>query len=85
MVGDEKIAEGHRNTELTSMAGIMRRRGFSADAIAAALLVENQLRCEPPLDEEQVKKIAESVGSYPPGPRPLQFSRTSFVHAEVEV
>src|SRR5262249_26695104 len=44
----EKVTEGHRDRELTSMAGVMRHRGFSAQAIAAALLVENELRCDPP-------------------------------------
>src|SRR5262249_53779181 len=66
VVDGEKITEGHRDTELTSMAGVMRHRGFSAKAIAAALLVENELRCEPPLDEDQVRKIADSVGQYAP-------------------
>jgi hypothetical protein len=47
----------------------MRRRSFSPQAIEAALLVENELRCEPPLPEWQVKKIARRVGSYKPAPR----------------
>jgi hypothetical protein len=44
----------------------MRRRGFSEEAIAAALLVENEARCEPPLDEEEVRGIAASVARYAP-------------------
>jgi putative DNA primase/helicase len=67
VVDGEQIPEGMRDTTLTSMAGTMRKRGFTVDAILAALLVENEIRCEPPLDEIQVTKIAESIGRYAPG------------------
>jgi putative DNA primase/helicase len=60
------VREGGRNNVLTSLAGTMRRRGFSVEAIEAALLVENKLRCEPPLHEEEVRVIAASVGGYAP-------------------
>jgi hypothetical protein len=60
-------AEGSRNTTLTSMAGAMRRGGMSGDAIAAALLAENA-RCNPPLDDGEVRAIAASICSlYPEG------------------
>ena len=49
------------------MAGTMRRRGFSEAAIAAALLVENQGRCKPPLPESKVRDIARSISRYDPG------------------
>lgn len=62
----EVIEEGRRDTILTSLAGTMRRRGFSEAAIRAALSVENETRCEPPLSEEQVRKIAHSVARYEP-------------------
>src|SRR5690606_14776164 len=39
------IAEGKRNEALTSLAGTMRRRGITEDAIAAALMVTNRQRC----------------------------------------
>jgi putative DNA primase/helicase len=81
----EPIKEGRRDTELTSMAGVMRRRGFSAAAITAALRVENTLRCQPPLDEAQVEKIAQSVGSYEPAAQPGRHHRPAFVRAEVEI
>jgi hypothetical protein len=69
LVDGEKIPEGLRDDILTSWAGTMRRRGFSPEAIEAALVVENALRCEPPLEEWQVKKIAKSVGMYAPAAR----------------
>jgi hypothetical protein len=66
----EKIPEHHRNTKLTSLAGTMRRRGMGVDAIEAALLVENAGKCDPPLDADEVRSIAESVARYDPAPEP---------------
>ncbi len=63
---DGLIAEGRRNNTLTSLAGSMRRRGMSKEAIAAALLAENRDRCQPPLEESEVMDIATSIAKYPP-------------------
>lgn len=63
---EEYITEGARNSTLTSLAGTMRRRGMSPEAIFAALMAENLKRCVPPLDEGEVQAIAESVSKYPP-------------------
>jgi putative DNA primase/helicase len=60
------IRKKTRNSTLTSLAGSMRRRGMSEEAIAAALLAENAQRCKPPLDEAEVRKIARSVARYEP-------------------
>jgi len=62
----EKIPDHQRNVTLTSLAGSMRRRGMSEEAIKAAILKENSLKCDPPLDESEVNKIAKSVAGYPP-------------------
>jgi len=62
----EKIIKGARNSTLASLAGSMRRRGMNTEAIYAALSVENQNKCHPPLDDDEVQRIAESVGKYPP-------------------
>ena len=64
---NERITEGQRNAALTSLAGTMRRREMSESAIAAALLEENAQRCTPPLLEDEVRRIAESISRYPPG------------------
>jgi hypothetical protein len=61
-----KILGGARNSTLTSAAGAMRRRDFSEAAILQALLIENDERCEPPLPEDEVRRIAESVSRYEP-------------------
>ena len=63
-----RIAQGSRNNALTSLAGTMRGRGMSHEAIEAALQKENQLRCDPPLGEDEVRKIALSISQYPANP-----------------
>jgi len=65
------LCEGQRNCGLTSLAGRLRRLGFSQDEIAAALLAANQSRCRPPLPEREVLAIAKSISKYPTGPIPL--------------
>jgi Primase C terminal 1 (PriCT-1) len=44
----------------------MRRRGIGAEEIEAVLLVTNGKRCDPPLAEDEVKKIASCVCIYKP-------------------
>ena len=61
-----KIPEGQRNSTLTSLAGSMRHRGLSFEAILAALITENQIRCDPPLPASEVRGIALSVSRYAP-------------------
>jgi hypothetical protein len=61
--GDAPIRE-NRNMALTSIAGKLRNAGLSPAALEAALLQVNADRCEPTLEEEEVKQIAASVGRY---------------------
>lgn len=62
----ERIADGGRNTTLTSLAGSMRRRGLDAAVIESALLTVNTEQCDPPLSPDEVKAIAKSVSRYAP-------------------
>lgn len=62
------IDEGSRNSTLTSLAGTMRARGMTEESIYVALLAENITRCNPPLDEAEIKTIAHSVSRYQPNP-----------------
>jgi Bifunctional DNA primase/polymerase, N-terminal/AAA domain/Primase C terminal 1 (PriCT-1) len=64
------IPESQRNSTLTSLAGTMRNRGLSPAAIEAALLVENRLRCKPPLNDAEVSRISASIGRCAPGNLP---------------
>ena len=61
------VHEGQRNECLASLAGKLRRDGLSAEEIAAALLAVNSARCLPPLPEDEVRRIADSVSRYPAG------------------
>jgi hypothetical protein len=58
----------HRNNTLTSLGGTMRHRGMSEEAIYAALAVVNAERCVPPLDDDEVGRIARSAARYEPAP-----------------
>lgn len=82
MLFEEKIApqvtptegayiSGQRNNALTSLAGTMRRRNMSEDAILQALTVENLNRCVPPLPDDEVKAIVSSVMRYQPQAAPM--------------
>ncbi|MFC1934649.1 primase C-terminal domain-containing protein, partial [Chloroflexota bacterium] len=64
---DKPILEGQRNTHLAGKGISMARSGFSQSAIEAALLKENAERCQPPLEEKEVRGIANSVAQYKPG------------------
>jgi len=72
----ERIKEGERNSTLTSLGGTMRRRRMSLQALEAALLVENAQKCDPPLPETEVRRIAESVSRY----KPKEEAENSFPH-----
>lgn len=58
------IPEGGRNNALASLAGSMRRRGMGYAAIHAALNQVNEEQCVPPLDDGDVRRIAQSVCRY---------------------
>lgn len=74
VAGDEvlpKVILQARNVALTTIAGVMRRRGLSEPAILAALLATNDERCSPPLGETEVRKIANSIAKYAPADVPF--------------
>lgn len=60
------ITEGARNRWLASLAGTLRRRGCTESEILACLRVLNASRCQPPLDERELAKIARSIARYAP-------------------
>lgn len=67
---NEPFVSGTRNEMLTSLAGSMRRRGMSQQSIFEALKAENIRRCVPPLPDNEVLLIAESVSRYKPADVP---------------
>ena len=77
---EARIPEGQRNRTLTSIAGKLRRDGLSEAAMRAALSVTNDERCDPPLDEREVAKIAKSVARYPVEPSGVSALREAPAH-----
>jgi hypothetical protein len=68
-----KILEGRRNTSLTAIAGVLRRYGAGEAELHDLLGQANVKLCEPPLDDAEVARIAQSVARYEPakeGERP---------------
>ncbi len=63
------VEEGGRNGHLASIAGKWRHSGMTADDISAGLREINDTKCKPPLSEEEVERIALSIGGYAPGER----------------
>ncbi len=64
------VANGSRNNTLTQLAGVMRRKGMSEDAMFAALQIHNREKCSPPLTDGEVLVIARSIARYTPKDEP---------------
>lgn len=76
-----KAGEG-RNNYLTSMAGSLRRQRFSRSELRASLLAVNESRCDPPLPEREVLRIADSVSRYQPEHPMILAKRTDLGNGE---
>jgi putative DNA primase/helicase len=63
--GARILREGERNNGLTRLAGKLRRQGLEQPEIEQALLAANECRCMPPLLDQEVRGIAQSVSRYP--------------------
>ena len=61
------ISAGKRNNTMFSIGGSLRSKGLSPESIYTELLKINQERCNPPLPNDEIRRIAESAGSYPAG------------------
>jgi hypothetical protein len=74
-----------RNVALTSVAGSLRDRGLDEETIQVVLRELNRLRCEPPLEDAEVERIAKSVSRYPAGSPKYRRSaaRRTYPNAEV--
>lgn len=57
----ETIEAGQRNDQLFKLASSMQAKGISDEAIKAALLEENRIKCNPPLEVEEVLAIVNNV------------------------
>lgn len=61
MAAGEKIPDGQRNDTLTRIAGRLHDGTRSIERLTADLLEINASRCEPPLPDREVEKIAASI------------------------
>jgi hypothetical protein len=59
--------EGERYNRLLSYAGRLQADGWNADQIRVRVETMNLYRCNPPLEQEEVDRIARSVLRYPKG------------------
>lgn len=64
---DGQAGGGGRKKTLHSIGRTMRARGMDAEEIFAALAKINERRCDPPLDEKDVRRMAEQAAKVPPG------------------
>jgi hypothetical protein len=61
------LREGERNDRLFRLACGARRSGLSQQAILEYVESINRHHCEPPLEADELARIAASAGRYPPG------------------
>lgn len=67
-----------RNKELTRLAGSFRRSGLDEEEIFNSLWGVNVNRCEPPLEEEEVRGIARSAATWAVGTaRAVEYAPTA--------
>lgn len=64
----ETIKDGERNDTLYRAARSMKAKEWSVDATLAAVLKENELKCNPPLDPAEVEKIVAHAYQQPDRP-----------------
>lgn len=65
-----RIPDGRRDNTLTSIGGTLRNRGADEEEIYQSLGVFNNTRCDPPLKQNELRKIAQSLMRYAPGKVP---------------
>lgn len=68
----EKIPSGERNGTLYKLACSMQARGNGDEAIMAAVEAENRSRCDPPLDDDEVRGVVASALTKPKGTAPYK-------------
>ena len=57
----DKIPDGRRNDTIFKMACSLQAKGLTDGSILAACIAENKVKCNPPLDDDEVAKIVESA------------------------
>jgi hypothetical protein len=55
------VREGQRNNTIASFAGHLLRHGVDPDVVLQLLLAWNRSRCVPPLPDDEVARVVESI------------------------
>jgi len=80
---ERKIPEGARHSELVRAAGSMRHYGIGKDHIYEALAGMNDEQCVPPLEDDEVRRIADSANWKPEPPPAIRKSKaTNGMHSD---
>lgn len=74
-----RVGEGGRNKALFSLGRTLRAKGLDESAVRVMLFNGNTAMCSPPLDDEEVEKIARSACSVAPGLSPEYAARVRLV------
>lgn len=61
-LADDRIHEGKRNSILTAEAGRLFAQGLDSSEVSMRLREVNSARCHPPLADEELQGITESIG-----------------------
>jgi putative DNA primase/helicase len=80
--GTDAIAKGRRHQTMLSIAGALRARRLSPEMVLAQLRTVNERQCVPPLEDSELQKLADYVGSKPAG---FSGQRPQETSAEVEL
>jgi len=56
------VSEGERNNTVASLAGHLMRHGVDGAVVLELLLCWNRLRCKPPIHDDEVAAVIESIG-----------------------
>ena len=59
-----RIPDGSRNICLTSLAGMLHNQGYSKEQIYDEISYANTVACDPPLDNNELRSICNSVTRY---------------------
>ncbi len=65
----EGVAEGERNTAIASLTGHLLWHGVDAQVALELLLAWNQMRCRPPLADDEVARVVASIAKLHAGER----------------
>lgn len=68
----EVVSAGERNHMLFKFACMMQAKGASDNAVFAATMAENMAKCNPPMDEKEVRTLVSSALKYEKG-KPIHF------------